>query len=265
MRLFKYVRPERIDILENQQIAFTPPAEFNDVLDTRPRVIPMTSKSVLKRKAKVEEAEVLKQMPPSFQRLPRKEHKTIGRELFKGSIKEIQKTAASIAKKLQEDIYTGISEHFGILCVTTNPDSKAMWQNFADGHKGFVIEFDAKKPRFASENLHQVVYSNEVPTYDPAVGSQGWWKVKSKDLEHEQEYRIVAALRNCKQKIIGEQTIYLLPLPRDCIKAVYAGLKMGAALKSRLKDICKASNIALFEAVYVNSEAGYEFRKVITN
>jgi hypothetical protein len=223
MRLFKYVQPERIDILENQQIRFTPPEEFNDVLDTRPRVIPMTSLAVLKRKAKMEEAEVLKHLPLSFQKLPRKERRRIGRELFKGSIKDIQKLAEPMAKKLQDDIYSGINKLFGILCLTANPDHKAMWQNFADGHKGFVIEFDTKKPRFASEHLHQVIYSSEPPTYDPAIGSQGWWKVKSIDLEHEQEYRIVSLLSECEQKTVNGKTIYLLPLPRNCVKAVLWG------------------------------------------
>jgi hypothetical protein len=235
MRLFKYVRPERVDILENQQIRFTPPEEFNDVLDTRPLVIPITSRAVLKRKLKAEEAKVLRHMPLDFQRLPRKERRRKEREFLKGSIKQIQQEAGPIARKLQEDIYSGINKLFGILCLTTNPDHKAMWGNYADGHKGFVIEFDTTKPRFAlSDDLHRVIYSDKPPTDDPAVGSQGWWKVKSRDWEYEQEYRIVLELKRCEQKKLKEKTIYLGHLPRDCIKAVFMGLKTEEATKKRL-------------------------------
>jgi Protein of unknown function (DUF2971) len=263
MRLFKYVRAERIDILENQRIAFTQPEEFNDALDTRPRVVPMTSKAVLKRKTRDEEDEVLKQMPPAFQVLPRAERRRIGRELMKGSIKHIQENAEPIARKLQEDIYSGINALFGVLCLTTNPDHKLMWGHYADGHRGFVMEFDTKKPRFAlSDDLHRIIYSNEPPTYDPAIGSQGWWKVKSKEWEYEEEYRIVSKLCECEKKIIKDKTVYLRHLPRDCVKAVFMGLKMEAAMKKRLREVCQQANINLFEAAFVNSEEAYEFRKV---
>ena len=227
MRLFKYVRAERVDILENQRIAFTRPEEFNDALDTRPRVVPMTSLAVLKRKARDEEAEVLKQMPPDFQALPRAERRRIGRELLKGSIRDIRKNAEPIARKLQEDIYSGINSLFGVLCLTTNPNHRLMWGHYADGDRGFVMEFDTNKPRFAlSDGLHQIIYSNKPPTDDPAVASQGWWKVKSKEWDYEDEYRIVSKLSECERKTIKDKTIYLRHLPRDCVKAVFMGLKM---------------------------------------
>src|SRR5947207_10157340 len=46
-RLFKYVQPDRVDILEFERIRFTPPLEFNDPFDTHPTVAPITDKNVL--------------------------------------------------------------------------------------------------------------------------------------------------------------------------------------------------------------------------
>jgi hypothetical protein len=262
-RLFKYVRAERIDILENQRIAFTRPEEFNDALDTRPRVIPMTSRAVLKRKAKAEEAEVLRQMPPSFHALPRAERRKKERELLKGSIKHIQENAEAIAKQLQKDIYSGINQLFGVLCLTTKPNNRLMWGHYADGDRGFVIEFDAAKPRFVlSDDLHRIIYSNEPPTYNPAVGSQGWWKIKSKDWEYEDEYRIVSKLAECEKQTRKGTTIYLRQMPRNCVKAVFMGLKMKEEMKKRLRDVCQPAGIELYEAAFSNDSVSYEFHKV---
>jgi len=262
MRLFKYVRAERVDILENQQIAFTRPEEFNDALDTRPRVIPMTSKAIIKRKARDERLEVIKQMPPGFQALPRVKRRRIERELFKGSIRQIQENADAIANKLRDDIYLGINNMFGVLCLTANPNHRLMWGHYADGDRGFVMEFDMQNPRFSElDELHRIIYSSEPPTYNPALGSQGWWKVKGKEWEYEEEYRIVSKLSECEKKTIKDKTFYLRHLPRNCVKAIYMGLKMEATIKKRLQVVCQPAGIELFEAAFVNNPAVYEFQK----
>jgi hypothetical protein len=168
-----------------------------------------------------------------------------------------------LARKLQEDLHAGVNKHFGVLCLTANPNHKLMWGIYADGHRGFVLEFNTENPRFAlSDGLHRIVYSTTPPTYDPAVGSQGWWKVKSKDWEHEDEYRIVSKLDECEKKSCDGRTIYLRHLPRECVKAVFMGLKMEEVMKKRLREMCRPSGIGLFEATFLNDGVSYEFRKV---
>jgi hypothetical protein len=263
IRLFKYVRPERVDILENQKIAFTPPADFNDILDTRPRVVPIFSKSILKRKAKAEEAEVLKHMPPSFHALPRHKRREMERQLLRGSVDEMHRNAESIAKRLQDDIHTGVSKFFCVLCLSTNQDNKLMWGHYADGHRGFVIEFDTQNPRFAvNENLHQIIYSDEPATYDPSVGSQGWWKVKGKEWEYENEYRIVMPIDACEKVIVNEKPIYLKYLPRECVKAIYLGLKINGAAKDRILSLCRSSKVEVFQSVFQADGVTYSFHKI---
>lgn len=262
MRLFKYVRPERVDILENQQIRFTPPREFNDALDTRPRVIPMISTAVLKKKVKEHEAEALRHLPSEFQTRPRAERRRIQREIRKESIKHFQENTEAIADTLQEEIYLGVNQSFGALCLTEASDNRLMWGHYTDGDKGFLIEFDAKNSRFSAEKVHQITYSDRLSTYDPAIGSDGWWKVKSKDWEYEREYRIVSKLCECEQKSVNGQTNYLRKLPRVCIKSVFMGLAMEGRTKQGLKDVCRPSDIRLFEAIRSKEKRGYEFREV---
>jgi hypothetical protein len=40
------------------------------------------------------------------------------------------------------------------------------------------------------------------------------------------------------------------------------GLRIQEAVKKRLRDVCQPAGIDLFEAVFPNGEAVYEFRKV---
>lgn len=48
-RLFKYVPPERIDILETERISFTPPQRFNDPFDLHPTVPVIDSKTYIRK------------------------------------------------------------------------------------------------------------------------------------------------------------------------------------------------------------------------
>ena len=263
MRLFKYVRPERIDILENQRIAFTLPEDFNDVLDSRLKVKPMTSRNFLKRRAKEEEREVLKGLPAEFQALPRSERRKAARGFLKGSIKNLQENAEIIANKLQDELYENVSKKFCVLCLTTNPNDPLMWGYYADGHRGFMLEFNTNDPRFAlSDKLHQIIYSASPPTYDQSVASHGWWKIKSKAWEHENEYRIISTLDDCEKKIVNGKTIYLRHLPRTCVKAVYMGLKIEESIKKTITDICKSSGIAVFESIFSKDGISYEFHEI---
>lgn len=262
MRLFKYVRAERIDILETQRIAFTSPEDFNDVFDTRPRVIPLTNRAVLKRRLKKEEAEALLHLPPSYHALPRKLRREKQRELFKGAIKHFQDNAEGIATQLRKQLSLTVCKHFGILCLTTNSDHPLMWGHYADGHRGFVLEFNTDNPRFAlTDEIHRVIYSKAQPIYDPAVGSHGWWKVKSEEWEYEAEYRITMLLENCERKSRSDgKVIYFRHMPRECIKAVFMGLKMEEAKKNRLREICRPTGIDIYEAEFLSDGVSYEFR-----
>lgn len=224
MRLFKYVIPERIDILETQRIAFSPPENFNDVMDSRLKVVPMTSRTVLKRKAKEADAKVLKEMPAEFHALPRSERRKVERDLLKGSVAHLKKIAKPFAEKLQSDIYAEVNQRFCVLCLTTNPDHELMWGHYADGHRGFVIELDASNRRFSHPGiLHKMIYSETPPTYDPAIGSDEWWKIKSIVWEYEDEYRVVSGIADCEKKICGGRAVYFRHLPHECIKAIYLG------------------------------------------
>lgn len=59
------------------------------------------------------------------------------------------------------------TDNFGIFCVSTRPDSLAMWARYADGHRGICLEFEhlvGLFPTLAADTAaQQVHYALEMP------------------------------------------------------------------------------------------------------
>jgi hypothetical protein len=261
-RLFKYLPPERVDILEEQRIAFTPPERFNDAFDTKPKVVPITSQTYLKARTNPYSKEALRELPPEYWKLPRKRRREIAREIHKGFLRHMKNNAEQFAEKLETDIPLGVNKMFGLLCLSAEPNHELMWAHYAKGNEGFVVEFNISSPAFQQLGRpHEMIYSDTPPTYDPTTGSQGWWKVKKQIWESEREYRIVTELTACKPEEKEGQAVYFRRLPREGIKAVYVGLKASVETRNRIQTACKTSGIEIFEAKYSRDGRTIEFRK----
>lgn len=263
-RLYKYCAPKRLDILEGKRIAFTPPARFSDVFDTKPNVVPYSSRRVLRQRVRELEPSVNSGLPAGFQSLPRHQRRKILAEFRKGFIDHMLKNADEFALGLEKGLTEGISKQFGILCLTAEPNHELMWTHYAEGHTGFLIEFHVDAAEFADHlgMPHKVIYSQEPPMYDPSKGSQGWWKVKRKSFDYENEYRIVRRLDECDP--VAEpngQLLYFRSMPLQAVKAIYLGLRSSPDTRKRLKLICKESRIEYFEAQFSKDRASIVFHR----
>ena len=47
-------------------------------------------------------------------------------------------------------------------CFTERIDSKFMWDHYADGYKGFALEYDFRKWYMLDVNLYPIIYSNQM-------------------------------------------------------------------------------------------------------
>ena len=54
----------------------------------------------------------------------------------------------------------------GVACFSEDVDNILMWAHYADGHRGFCLEFDTKDETFSK--AHPVVYSNLLPALNMA-------------------------------------------------------------------------------------------------
>jgi len=139
-----------------------------------------------------------------------------------------------------------------------------MWYHYADGHRGFVIEFDSEQQEFRKIGKPwKVEYVNSQPVYDHRVGNIDFFRFKPKYLEFEKEFRIIRPLKECvAMKVEGQVTLYSWPLPLTCIKAVYLGHRLGAEFRNRLMKALLGTDVRKYETVPTRENYKLTFRQI---
>jgi hypothetical protein len=242
MRLFKYVEPERVDILENERIAITPPERFKDPFEFRPqKTLPDQTyfKQAIKKAAEQEQRE----SPEFFRGVDAKRISKIEESFAKNNI-------VPFAEQFQDFLPGEISKHFGVLCLSTNNNENLMWYHYADGHRGFVIEFESEHKDFQEFGTpYEVIYSDKPSSYNFENPSPDFWRVKPFYLKYEAEYRILFRLPNSTPYQKGGKPLYLARLPRACVKAVYLGHRMEKGGREKILQLLKGTSVSKFDAI----------------
>lgn len=261
--VFKYVTADRVDIILNERIAFTPPNRFNDSFDVRPQVKPVTNKVFLRKQAKAAERTFLKSLPRN--QLPRNkgQMREILRGLRAGAVEHVRGQAKEFAADLEAQLQDEISKIFGILCLCEVCDDDQMWAHYADSQHGFAIEFDTAHPSFrALGQCVKVDYLQARPTYDPVAGADGFWRKKPAKWIYEHEWRISRRLDECEQPPVDGITIYLCPVSRESIKAVYLGLRSDDALHSKIRSALSGTRSLIYHGCIEKGASKLSFRKL---
>jgi hypothetical protein len=197
--IFKYVTAARVDIIANEKICFTPPERFNDLLDVRPRVLPVTDRAFLRQREKEAQKMFINSLPPDKRPKTKKERKRFIRQYASGGVQYIQGQSGELAAKWERELQGVISQHFGVLCFSETRDEPLMWAHYAEEHRGLVIEFDTSHEGFMDlGQLCKVEYLAGRPVYDPAKGAMGFWRQKEARWAYEGEWRIARELRFCE-------------------------------------------------------------------
>jgi len=163
---------------------------------------------------------------------------------------------------------------YGILSLTKNPDSFTMWSQYANGHRGFIIEF---KPDFnfypsmksKSGNVYEVRKIEYVDEYsvcfEDIVDKDGFIPVKvlhdelffkkTARWKYENEYRMIrpfSDLPDYQQPetnyVYTDTNTYLFPFDFDSVASIILGASMSQENKTRIMDICDKNNIVLHQA-----------------
>lgn len=164
---------------------------------------------------------------------------------------------------------------FGILSLTDNPYSFEMWCHYANGHKGFLIEFnipDKTKPTLqltedVNLKLHKVRYVKDYAINIDRL-SQGRDTIpfhrirdamflrKTKLWKYEREYRAVRELADCdtyqpptQRTSHRDKSIYCFPLSLSCIANVIFGVNTSQKVKRKIIEYCKGTNINFLQTV----------------
>lgn len=189
--------------------------------------------------------------------------------------------------KLSEQIMTAIRKdgEFKIACFTEDIRSTYMWDRYADGYKGFALEYDltgvlvadfsAPLENRAYPDLYPVIYSDE--KYDATeiaswlfnnafFGNHGFapfpcpdtlYKYKSflyKDVRysHEREWRLMCSCEKMKDEKSMEVTF------DESMKAIYYGPYMDKVIKNHLHDWAMRHGIKEYEVRLDDNSRGFD-------
>jgi hypothetical protein len=266
MRLFKYLDSKGVDILENERIKFTPPDQFKDPFEFRPAVA-KPSKKYLKQKL----GELLKEAgnewwespdaPKGFDRSKRRQEDL---RIKKEAIRKIVSGEEPYPEKFQDLLVKEVGAQFAVLCLCAVNDENLMWYHCADGHRGFVIEFDSEHAEFQKLGKPtEVVYSDKPPIYDLANPTAEHWRIKPKYLKYEAEYRILARLpASTPHKTPDGQPLYLANLSRACVKAVYLGHRMEKGVREKILQLLKGTSVSKIDAIPSREDYTLSFQEI---
>ncbi|MDY0201022.1 MAG: DUF2971 domain-containing protein [Tenuifilaceae bacterium] len=198
MKVFKYLIPDRIDVLENMSIRFTQAKYLNDPFESLPFISKLMSdvaSSALYSKSINPVIDEIGDRKLSINDIPKEFRNQIPQEIVEYissiSIKQglglipgihpeilTKKLLSSKAEEVKinysEKMKESWSNFFGILSLTQSNENITMWSHYAQNHEGFVIEFDPNHEFFnkkRSENdslgyLREVKYTDKRPSIE---------------------------------------------------------------------------------------------------
>lgn len=188
------------------------PSQFNDPFECTPHWSPPTTEA--------EEKEIRRH----FSALLRVQNPGLSRPVSRRMVAAAMADKPFFHKSMRDAISATYSE-IRICCFTANKDNLLMWSHYADAHRGFCLEFDARAEPFL--RAHKVAYSTAYPVMPYPVRANGDALIpaltKSKEWEYEQEYRsfLSSELENAPRND-GSSCL----LDGAALKAVYFGARM---------------------------------------
>jgi hypothetical protein len=209
MPYFKYVTPDRIDVLRTLKIRYTQISALNDPFEALPSIEKSLTEKVYKNHARKEIRRQTRNLPGAT---PSK-LKEFRKLLLEDEMNDFSREEGEVAaRKYQSQIRSITDFTLGFLCLSKTPSNILMWSHYADCHRGMVIEFDSNHEYFKFRT-REVVYSNVRPSmalHDENPSTE-ILRTKSLDWEYEQEVRRSESLSPKSEPTAGGGRIILAP------------------------------------------------------
>lgn len=262
--LYKYLIPDRVDVLKNLKIRFTQPKALNDPFESMPLIYLPSTDQITSNFEK--ECQIEKNTPELA-------------DLYKSTVQKLKEKSSPHNAGIS--IIDKINNNLGILSLSKTKNNLLMWSHYADSHKGFVIGFDETHDFFHPKNTQNPIYSLRDVNYTSLRSVAKWesdeeayrsiFFEKSKDWNYEKEVRIIRHFNYPSRTIEQagypsyEQTvnftfkdskknsghdplnyqIYLFDLPKECIKCVYLGANAQPELAEEIINAIHSNNLTV--------------------
>jgi hypothetical protein len=248
MFYYKYVPPERVDVLLNLLIRYTQPTAQNDPFEFR-----LIGDLIFR------DAGVLRTLASDFIQFIRYEFEN---EIL-GRAADGLEHALTLSQDVAEDrrdallseqvsmAWDLLRNRYGILSLTDDPANLLMWAHYTASHTGFLIGFEGDNLWFEhnripeDESKRDCAYDlrliRKVKYIDVGVENsvsrvgKDLFHVKSKLWEYESEWRMLRPLDKHHTKI--GKDVFLFRVPPSSISSVILGVRSSSALESEIKKI----------------------------
>jgi len=257
MILYKYVRPERIDILRECIIRFTPPMRFNDPLEFEPSITQLvTSDQMLQMASSVSDEDLMiafeKEMPEELKGMVNFEMvKPLLRAHLPQAAQLLMQGMPNLTSSARAAMVKIMNEQVGVLALSEVNNSLLMWAHYSYSHEGFVIGFNSESSWFDMKrsshdelrHLRKVVYSSNRPS-GPLLTFNGvdLFLTKSFEWEYEQEWRIMRELEDADQVVTnGNDIIHLFNFPNEIITEIIIGCRATDKLQNEIRQLTESS------------------------
>lgn len=244
-RLYKYLPPDRISLIESRLLRFSQPGSFNDPFELR-AVISATHQdnALIEQVNLVGIAELLAKTSPQLARLNPSQRniwvsQTVARakEKLRVALPAAQNAVFDLVN--HRDLVASANKSLGILCLSSTATNLLMWGHYTSSYAGFVVEFDATHDFFScppdahssAGTLTQVSYLDDRPTILLDEATDGSVEQllfsKAKNWEYEQEWRLVRRLASANKVMPCQPLdVHLFEVPSVAITAVVVGHRM---------------------------------------
>jgi hypothetical protein len=248
--MYKYLAPERVAVLDEAKLRYTPLGAFNDPFEGRPEITQVST-----------DEEALQSLAHALPKEAAKVYETLPAEVkqalpFSAMLNQLQAYAdtkqfehlqlfRSLTGMVKSLLHQKFDEHIGALCLSEVPDSLLMWSHYGASHSGFVIEFDAHHGHFNEKrsdsdefrHLRRVLYRETRPSM-PLSQLEGpdLFLVKSGHWSYEREWRILRALSEAATVIPASRLpVHLFPFPRQTVLSVILGARVTDATEAAIR------------------------------
>ena len=252
MPLYKYLHPDRTDVLRNQCIRFSSPAALNDPFELKPHLAALATAEYaaaeLRRALPRALEEELEKVPAELRALiPRHALEILLESQLPSVQTQLEGFSAQMMPLLQETMARKLEELLGILCLTEDADNLLMWAHYADSHRGFVLHFDEASPFFHRRvsdedelrHLRKVTYSEKRPSLTLSDVEDGSvFLTKGSAWGYETEWRMIVPLADASKTVgSGAEAIHLFDFPAAAVRSIVFGCRMLEAKKLEIQTL----------------------------
>ena len=273
MKLYKYAVADRLDVLKNGFIRFTPPIHLNDPLEMRPLIKRMVSDSDLEKMVlkplqakRIEDFmpalrnTFIKEIPNAIKETLTEDQLEAGFKLMIEQIREgLEENLSSYIELVNELAPQVVNDQLAnalqmlrtdtaVLSLSETPDSVLMWAYYAENNTGIVIELDSDHNFFKQElgskddatGLHKIVYTKYRPNLEAFivedVDINSLFFTKDVQWKHEREWRMVKLVKDA-DKVIGDGTVHLFTLPISTVSAIIIGCQATPDYRKQVEQL----------------------------